>query len=119
MTLNLLLFAITLTIFLEIEFDFIFYVQYRSEEISPLTLCAKYLVLDATHHCLRTDMSPKSSCLHTENYFHLCSPAPFCQYLKEERVQLSRSVLEFHRKLSSSTKLKMVVMNKILCNLYF
>ena len=36
MTLNLLLFAITFTIFLEIEFDFIFYVPYRSEEISPL-----------------------------------------------------------------------------------
>ena len=35
MTLNLLLFAITFTIFLEIEFDFIFYVPYRSEEISP------------------------------------------------------------------------------------
>ena len=35
MTLNLLLFAITVTIFLEIEFDFIFYVPYRSEEISP------------------------------------------------------------------------------------
>jgi len=31
----MLLFAITLTIFLEIEFDFIFYVPYRSEEISP------------------------------------------------------------------------------------
>ena len=30
---NLLLFAITFTIFLEIEFDFSFYVRYRSEEI--------------------------------------------------------------------------------------
>ena len=36
MTQNLLLFAITFTIFLEIEFDFIFYVPYRSEEISPI-----------------------------------------------------------------------------------
>ena len=35
MTLNLLLLAITFTIFLEIEFDFIFYVPYRSEKISP------------------------------------------------------------------------------------
>ena len=34
-TLNLLLFAITFPIFLEIEFDFIFYVPCRSEEISP------------------------------------------------------------------------------------
>ena len=32
---NLLLFAFTFSIFLEIEFDFIFYVPYRSEEISP------------------------------------------------------------------------------------
>ena len=31
----MLLFAIIFTIFLEIEFDFIFYVRYRSEEISP------------------------------------------------------------------------------------
>ena len=35
MTLDLLLFAITFTIFLEIEFDFSFYVRYRSEEIAP------------------------------------------------------------------------------------
>ena len=35
-TLNLLLFTVSFTIFLEIEFDFIFYVRYRSEEISPL-----------------------------------------------------------------------------------
>ena len=34
-TLNLLFFAITFTTFLEIEFDFIFYVRYRSVEISP------------------------------------------------------------------------------------
>ena len=33
--LNLLLFTVSFTIFLEIEFDFIFYVRYRSEEISP------------------------------------------------------------------------------------
>ena len=36
MTLNLLLFAITFTIFLEIEFDLIFYEPYRSEKISPV-----------------------------------------------------------------------------------
>ena len=35
MTLDLLLFAITFTICLEIEFDFSFYVRLRSEEISP------------------------------------------------------------------------------------
>ena len=35
MTLDLLLFAITFTICLEIEFDFSFYVRWRSEEISP------------------------------------------------------------------------------------
>ena len=34
-TLNLLLFTVSFTIFIEIEFDFIFYVRYRSEEISP------------------------------------------------------------------------------------
>ena len=34
-TLNLLLFADTLTIFLELDFDFISYALYRSEEISP------------------------------------------------------------------------------------
>ena len=42
MTLNLLLFAITFTIFLEIEFDFIFYVPYRSEEISPAAADGDY-----------------------------------------------------------------------------
>ena len=36
MTLNLLLFAVNFTIFLEIEFDFIFYVRYISDEISPV-----------------------------------------------------------------------------------
>ena len=36
-TLNLLLFTISFTIFLEIEVDFFFYVRYRSEEISPAT----------------------------------------------------------------------------------
>ena len=37
-TLNLLLFTVSFTIFIEIEFDFIFYVQYRSEEISPVVV---------------------------------------------------------------------------------
>ena len=34
----LLLFTVSFTIFLEIEFDFIFYVRYRSEEISPYAI---------------------------------------------------------------------------------
>ena len=42
MTLNLLLFAVNFTIFLEIEFDFIYYVRYRSEEISPFVVSVLY-----------------------------------------------------------------------------
>ena len=46
----LLLFAVTFTICLETEFDFIFYVWYRSEEISPQEVPFEWCVATISRH---------------------------------------------------------------------